>query len=84
MLGRWTKLSRANGSTDVVPASGQRQLASWRESAERSICVTGLGRSMGDVFQHLEMLGPEGVKAEIKKTGIPAHPGRRNTSMLHQ
>ena len=39
-------------------------------AAERPICVTGLGRSMGDVFQPLEMLGPEGVQAEIKKTGI--------------
>ena len=37
MLGRWTKLRRANvtwqrqanGSTDVVPTLGQRQLASW-------------------------------------------------------
>ena len=39
-------------------------------AAERPICVTGLGRSMGDVFQPLEMLGPEGVQAEIKKPGI--------------
>ena len=31
-----------------------------------TICVTGLGRSMGDVFQPLEMLGPEGVQAGIK------------------
>ena len=36
-------------------------------AAERPICVTGLGRSMGDVFQPLEMLRPEGVQAEIKK-----------------
>ena len=36
------------------------------EAAERPICVTGLGRSMRDVFQPLEMLGPEGVRAEIK------------------
>ena len=35
-------------------------------AAERPICVTGLGRSIGDVFQPLEMLGPEGVQAEIK------------------
>ena len=28
---------------------------------ERPICVTGLGRSIGDVFQHLETLSPEGV-----------------------
>ena len=35
-------------------------------AAERPICVTGLGRSMGDEFQPLEMLGPEGVRAEIK------------------
>ena len=39
-------------------------------AAERPICVTGLGRSMGDVFQPLEMLGPEGVQAEIKNPGI--------------
>ena len=32
---------------------------------ERLICVTGLGRSMGDVLQPLEMLSPEGVQAEI-------------------
>ena len=25
---------------------------------------------MGDVFQPLEMLGPKGVQAEIKKPGI--------------
>ena len=37
-----------------------------REAAERPICVTGLGRSMGDVIQPLEKLGPEGVRAEIK------------------
>ena len=30
-----------------------------------AICVTGLGRSMGDVLQPLEMLGPEGVQAKI-------------------
>ena len=36
------------------------------EVAERPICVTGVGRSMGDVFQHPEMLGPEGVQVEIK------------------
>ena len=35
-------------------------------SAERPVCVTGLGRPMGDVFQPLKMLGPEGVQAEIK------------------
>ena len=29
-----------------------------------------LGRSMGDVLQPLEMLGPEGVQAKIKKPGI--------------
>ena len=45
------------------------------ETAERPICVTGLGRSM-DVLQPLEMLGPEGVQAEIKKSGIPVHPER--------
>ena len=39
-------------------------------AAERPICVTGLGRSMGDVFQPLEMLGTEGVQAEIKNPGI--------------
>ena len=38
------------------------------------ICVTGLGRSMGCVLQPFEMLGPEGVQAEIKKPGIPVHP----------
>ena len=36
------------------------------EAAERPICVTGLGRSMGDVLQPLEILGPDGVQAEIK------------------
>ena len=40
------------------------------ETAERPICVTGLGRSLGDVLQPLEMLGPEGVQAEIRKPGI--------------
>ena len=30
----------------------------------------------GDVLQPLEMLGPEGVQAEIKKPGIPVHPER--------
>ena len=30
-------------------------------AARRPICITGLGRSMGGVFQPLEMLGPEGV-----------------------
>ena len=33
---------------------------------------------MGDVLQPLEMLGPDGVQAEIKKPEIPVHPGRRN------
>ena len=28
---------------------------------------------MGDVFQPLEMLGPEGVQAEIEKTWISVH-----------
>ena len=37
------------------------------ETTDRPICVTGLGRSMGDVLQPLEMLSPEGVQAEIKK-----------------
>ena len=46
------------------------------ETAEKPICVTGLGRSMGDVLQPLEMLGPEGVQDEIKKTGIPVHSER--------
>ena len=46
------------------------------ETAEKPICVTGLGRSMGDVLQPLEMLGPEVVQAEIKKTGIPVHRER--------
>ena len=36
-------------------------------AVEGSIGATGLGISMGDVFQPIEMLGPEGVKAEIKK-----------------
>ena len=44
-------------------------------AAEKPICVTGLGRWMRDVFQPLEMLGPEGVQAEIKKPGIWVHPG---------
>ena len=48
------------------------------ETAERPICVTGLGRSMGDVLQPLEMLVLEGVQAEIKKPGIPVHPERWN------
>ena len=43
-------------------------------AAERPICVTGLGRSMGDVFQPLEMPGPEGVQAEIKKTWYLSTP----------
>ena len=30
---------------------------------------------MGDVLQPLEMLGPEGVQAQIK-IGIPVHPER--------
>ena len=38
-----------------------------RTAAERPICVTGLSRWMGDVFQPPEMLGPEGIRAEIKK-----------------
>ena len=29
---------------------------------------------MGDVFQPFEMLGPEGVQAEIKKTGTRFSP----------
>ena len=29
---------------------------------------------MGDVFQPVEMLSPEGVQAEIKKPGIWVHP----------
>ena len=35
-------------------------------AAKKPICLTRLGRSMGDVFQPLKMLGPEGVQAEIK------------------
>ena len=31
---------------------------------------------MGDVLQPLEMLGPEGVQAEIKNPGIPVHRER--------
>ena len=31
---------------------------------------------MGDVLQPLEMLGPEGVQAEIKKNGFPVHHER--------
>ena len=46
------------------------------ETAEKPICVTGLGRLMGDVLQPLEILGPEGDQVEIKKTGIPVHPER--------
>ena len=49
------------------------------ETAEGPICVTGLGRSMGDVLQPLEMLGPEGVQAEIKIPGIQSHHERWNT-----
>ena len=41
-----------------------------QEQLQRPICVTGLGRSMRDAFQPLEMLGPEGVQAEIKKPVI--------------
>ena len=29
---------------------------------------------MGNVFQPLEMLGSEGVEAELKKPGICVHP----------
>ena len=29
---------------------------------------------MGDLFPPLEMLGPEGVQAEIKNPGIWVHP----------
>ena len=34
------------------------------------LLFTGLGRSMWDMLQPLEMLGPEGVQAKIKKPGI--------------
>ena len=43
MLGRWTKLRRANvtwqrrANTDVVPILGQRQLASWVVDSERKL-----------------------------------------------
>ena len=46
------------------------------ETAERPICVTGLGRLIGDVLQSLEMLGPDSDQAEIKKSGISVHPER--------
>ena len=52
------------------PVSPDKMSSRSGAAAERPICVTGLGRSMGDVFQPLEMLGLEGVQAEIKKTGI--------------
>ena len=51
----------------TTPVSSDKMSRS-EDAAERPICVTGLGRSMGNVFQPLEMLGPEGVQAEIKKT----------------
>ena len=45
-----------------------------QEKLQRDICVTGLGRSMGDGLQPLEMLVPKGVQAEIKKSGISVRP----------
>ena len=63
---------------DDVSCITQQNVGQIRRTAERPICVTGLGRSMGDVLQPLEMLGPEGVQAEIKKPGIPVHPERWN------
>ena len=39
-------------------------------AAERPICVTGPGRSIGDVFQPLQIVGPEGVQTEIKNPVI--------------
>ena len=48
------------------PVSPDKMLSRSGAAAERPICVTGLGRSMGDVFQPLEMLNPESVPAEIK------------------
>ena len=52
----------------LPPVSPDKMLSRSGAAAERPICVTGLGRSMRGVFQPLEMLGPEGVQAEIKKT----------------
>ena len=51
----------------LPPVSPDKMSGRSGKAAEKPICVTGLGRSMGDVFQPLEMLGPEGVQAEIKK-----------------
>ena len=58
----------------LPPVSPDKMSSRSGAAAERPICVTGLGRSMGDVSQPLEMLGPEGVLAEIKKPGIWVHP----------
>ena len=63
-------------SLQMSPVSPDKMSGRSGETAERPICVTGLGRSMGGVLQPLEMLGPEGVQAEIKKPGIPVHPER--------
>ena len=62
---RWPKARFILFLSPVPPDKMSGRLG---ESAERPNCVTGLGRSMGDVLQPLEMLGPEGVQAEIKKT----------------
>ena len=56
------------------PVSPDEMSSRSGAAAERPICVTELGRSMGDVFQPLEMLGPKGVQAEIKKPGIWVPP----------
>ena len=60
----------------ISPVPPDKMSGRSGETAERPICVTGLGRSMGDVLQPLEMLGREVVQAEIKQPGIPVHPER--------
>ena len=62
-----TSLPRSSLCRWLPPVSPDKMSSRSGAAAEKPICVTGLGRSMGDVFQPLEMLGPEGVQAEIKK-----------------
>ena len=54
----------------LPPVSPDKMSSRSGAAAVRPICVKGLGRSMGDVFQPLKMLGPEGVQAEIKNPRI--------------
>ena len=55
------------------------------EAEERPIRVTGLGRSMGDVFEPLEMLGPEGVQAKINKNWSFSTPSKaKHQRTFHQ